>query len=94
MDDEFEIEEDDLLPGFDEEDILSTDVQEETIQESQIESIKPRVDYSMSNLNSLLTKDKKIVAFLGTSKNGTSFLVNNLAALFSLSGINLSLIHI
>ena len=46
----------------------------------------------MSNLNSLLTKDKKIVTFIGTSKNGTSFLVNNLAALFSLSGINTAIL--
>lgn len=55
---------------------------------SAIESIKPQVDYSMSNLNSLLTKDKKVVTFLGTTKNGTSFLINNLAALFSSLGIN------
>lgn len=53
-----------------------------------VESIKPNVDYSMSSLNSLITKDKKIVTFLGTTKNGTSFLINNLAALFSSLGIN------
>ena len=92
MDDDIEITEDELLPGFDEDDILSSDIEEDTVPENQIESIKPRVDYSMSNLNSLLTKDKKIVAFLGTSKNGTSFLVNNLAALFSLSGINTAIL--
>ena len=92
MDEDVEIVEDELLPGFDEEDILSPDIEENVVGESQIESIRPRVDYSMSNLNSLLTKDKKIVAFLGTSKNGTSFLVNNLAALFSLSGINTAIL--
>ena len=93
MDDEVEISEDELLPGFDEDDMLSSStIEEDIVRENQIESIKPRVDYSMSNLNSLLTKDKKIVAFLGTSKNGTSFLVNNLAALFSLSGINTAIL--
>ncbi len=59
---------------------------------NEIESIKPKVDYSMSSLNSLLTKDKKIVTFLGTTKNGTSFLVNNLAALFSQIGINTAIL--
>ena len=92
MDDDSESGDEELLPGFDEEDLLSPDVEEEPIQSNQIESIKPRVDYSMSNLNSLLTKDKKIVTFIGTSKNGTSFLVNNLAALFSLSGINTAIL--
>lgn len=59
---------------------------------NEIESIKPKIDYSMSSLNSLLTKDKKIVTFLGTTKNGTSFLVNNLAALFSQVGINTAIL--
>ena len=39
------------------------------------------------NLESLLSKDKKIVAFVGTTKNGTSFLVNNLAQILSNQGI-------
>ena len=59
---------------------------------NQIESVKPRADYSMSNLNSVLTKDKKIVAFVGTTKNGTSFLVNNLASLFSSIGVKTALL--
>lgn len=59
---------------------------------TEIESIKPKVDYSMSSLNSLLTKDKKIVTFIGTTKNGTSFLINNLAALFSSVGINTAIL--
>ena len=56
--------------------------------DTTVESIKSKVDYSMSNLNSLLTKDKKIVTFIGTTKNGTSFLINTLAELFSSLGIN------
>lgn len=54
--------------------------------------IQPKVNYSMSNLNSLLSKDKKIVTFIGTTKNGTSFLVNNLALMFSLMGINTAIL--
>ena len=36
-----------------------------------------------NNLNSLLTNEKKIVSFVGTTKNGTSFIVNNLALVLS-----------
>ena len=57
-----------------------------------VSSIKPKVNYSMSNFNSLLTPDKKIVTFIGTSKNGTSFLVNNVAAIFSSLGINTAIL--
>ena len=57
-----------------------------------VSSIKPKVNYSMSNFNSLLTPDKKVVTFIGTSKNGTSFLVNNVAAIFSSLGINTAIL--
>lgn len=67
-------------------------VEEVSKPHTEIESIKPRIDYSMSSLNSLLTKEKKIVTFLGTTKNGTSFLVNNLAALFATTGINTAIL--
>ena len=40
------------------------------------------------DLSNLLTPDKKIITFVGTSKNGTSFIVNNLAELMSSIGIN------
>ncbi|MBR2290555.1 MAG: hypothetical protein IJ867_08315 [Clostridia bacterium] len=66
----------------------SSNVQEE----NAIESIKPQIDYSMSNLNSLLSKDKKIVAFVGATKNGTSFLINNLALMFSMMGIDTAIL--
>ena len=92
MDDDFDDGTDDLLSGFDDDFSEPQATASNTQSSSQIESIKPKVDYSMSSLNSLLTKDKKIVAFVGTSKNGTSFLVNNLAALFSLSGINTAIL--
>ena len=86
-------EDDDLLTSFDdEEDDDQDDYNSLSSNSNQIESIKPRVDYSMSSLNSLMTKDKKIVTFLGTTKNGTSFLVNNLAALFSTCGINTAIL--
>ena len=41
---------------------------------------------------SLLTGDKKVVAFVGTSKNGTSFVVNNVAQILSSMGINTAIL--
>ena len=91
-----EYEEETLLPGMGFEDEEDTMIPQRpiasSIDNSSLESIKPKVDYSMSSLNSLITKDKKIVTFIGTSKNGNSFLVNNLAALFSSLGINTAIL--
>ncbi len=44
------------------------------------------------DISSLLTSDKKIVTFVGTSKNGTSFIVNNVAELVSSMGINVAIL--
>jgi len=94
---EEEEQEETLLPGMgfedeDEEPIAPQKPMFRGADNSSLESIKPKVDYSMSSLNSLITKDKKIVTFIGTSKNGNSFLVNNLAALFSSLGINTAIL--
>ncbi|MGN1270012.1 MAG: hypothetical protein ACI4UU_04005 [Clostridia bacterium] len=60
----------------------------------QVES-KNRYYYSTgTDLTSSLTKDKKIVAFIGTSKNGTSFLVNNVAEILSTQGINTAILDL
>ncbi len=52
------------------------------------------VNYNTQELSGLLSKDKKIVAFVGTSKNGTSFLVNNLAEMISKKGINTAILDL
>lgn len=61
-------------------------------QNNKLQEINP--SYDDSRLSNLLTGDKKIVAFVGTSKNGTSFLVNNLAALLSNKGINTAILDL
>lgn len=43
-------------------------------------------------LNSLLTSEKKIVSFVGTTKNGTSFVVNNLGLTLSDIGISTAIL--
>lgn len=44
------------------------------------------------DISSLLTADKKIASFVGTSKNGTSFIVNNVAQILSSMGINTAIL--
>ncbi len=44
------------------------------------------------DLSGLMTSDKKVVAFIGTSKNGTSFIVNNIAKLMSSKGVNTAIL--
>lgn len=62
--------------------------QEENIYRNEI--TKPNMQ--SVNIENLLTQDKKIVSFVGTTKNGTSFLINNLAEMFSSMGINTAIL--
>lgn len=41
---------------------------------------------------SLLSQNKKVVSFVGTSKNGTSFMINNLAIILSEMGIDTAIL--
>ena len=60
---------------------------------SENQIIKQNNDYVQSiDISSLLTADKKIVTFVGTSKNGTSFIVNNVAELLSTMGIKVAIL--
>ncbi len=47
-----------------------------------------------NRIENLLTKDKKVVAFVGTTKNGTSFIVNTLAQVFSDMGIKTAILDV
>ena len=40
----------------------------------------------------LLNHDKKVVSFLGTSKSGTSFILNNIAEFLSTRGVNVAIL--
>lgn len=65
-----------------------------TIRQEETGTITPLNSYQSQygNLNNLITKDKKVVSFVGTTKNGTSFIVNNLAQLFSSMGIKTAIL--
>ncbi len=96
------------LPGLEDfEEVTKNDEPEEPVQEYTDYSnnkqnyyepntqIDRKETYSNYNeLGNLLTGDKKIVAFVGSSKNGTSFIVNNLAILLSTMGINTAILDL
>ena len=50
--------------------------------------------HDMSRVTNLLSKDKKIVSFVGTTKNGTSFLVNNLGKTLASMGIKTAILDL
>lgn len=91
--------EENILPGFDLEEQPMVSQENEYNQYEEINSYRKGIieqnDISQNvNIESLLSKDKKVVTFVGTSKNGTSFLVNNLAELFSNMGINTAILDV
>lgn len=51
-------------------------------------------NYNNTSTASIISKDKKVVTFIGTSKNGTSFLVNNIAEIISQKGINTAILDL
>ena len=86
-----------VLPGFEKQrqnEHVNTNLNHYDTNNSNVtfhnEIIKPNVQNV--NIETLLTKDKKVVSFVGTTKNGTSFLVNNLAELFSSMGIKTAIL--
>ena len=86
------LDEETVLPGMGFENDVEEPFNNNIPETNAIESIKPQINYSMSNLNSLLSKDKKIVSFVGATKNGTSFLINNLALMLSMIGIDTAIL--
>lgn len=86
-----------ILPGFEKEeepvnlfDLGNTD--EVKTEDRYIDNVDKKPE--SVDLTRLLTKDKKIVAFVGTSKAGTSFLVNNIADMLSKTGIKTAILDL
>ncbi len=62
---------------------IATMQENSSVNDNEIEKI---------DLSGLLTSGKKIATFVGTSKNGTSFIVNNLAEMLSTAGIDVAIL--
>ena len=92
----YEEEKETILPDWEEDEEITPSASYSN--ENYIpESNKTDIEYYQKqqvNLENLLTSDKKIVAFVGTSKNGTSFLVNNLAEMLSKQGIKTAILDL
>ena len=93
-----EHKEDNILPGF-EETSKETYYQQETSKQenyyqnynmNQIQNTYQQ--HEDIDISSLLTASKKVACFIGTSKNGTSFVVNNLAEITSSMGIDTAIL--
>lgn len=59
---------------------------------TNIEETNRTTNNTYSEISNLITRDKKVVAFVGTTKNGTSFLINNLAQMISEMGIKTAIL--
>lgn len=57
-------------------------------------SKKEQIEYPELNINEIINAKQKIVAFVGSSKNGTSFLINNVAELLSNNGVNTAILDL
>lgn len=66
--------------------------QNQYVENKKEELVQTAYKPSGAKFNSLITKDKKVVAFVGTTKNGTSFIVNNVAEMLSSTGISTAIL--
>ena len=60
--------------------------------EEQTTTLKETKTRFAHDISTLLTSDKKVVSFVGTTKNGTSFIVNNVAATLASMGISTAIL--
>ena len=66
--------------------------QNQYVENKKEELVQTAYKPSGAEFNSFITKDKKVVAFVGTTKNGTSFIVNNVAEMLSSTGISTAIL--
>ena len=89
--DEFEVQ-NDIDTVSKNQDVQNTDTTPEDF--GKVEKTNSYNPYEGSNLKNLLSMSNKLVAFVGTSKNGTSFLVNSMAELLSRKGIKTAILDL
>lgn len=49
-------------------------------------------NYTNIDINELLSNEKRLISFVGTSKSGTSFIINNIAEILSSCGVKVAII--
>ena len=101
----FEDDEDEtILPGFEENKIdnqyknVLNNLRKENEQDKQHDeenlSEEEKIDYPELDINNIMQQNQQLAAFVGTSKNGTSFLVNNVAEILSMNGIDTAILDL
>lgn len=86
-----------VLPGFETQNTEANyNVKEKedyfAYKNESIENDNNYEEFNNIDLSNLLTPDKKVISFLGTTKNGTSFIVNNIAEFMSSMGVNTAIL--
>ena len=91
---ETEREEDTVLPGFEEKEQENSNplTEFENTNSNVLPGLEEKQEVPDVDISNLLTSDKKVACFIGTTKNGTSFIVNNLAEITSNMGINTAIL--
>lgn len=95
-------QQEEILPTFEQqeetnyEEVLKN-LRQENIQNEQYNEIltqQETIQYPELDMNSLISRNQKLVAFVGTSKNGTSFLINNVAEILSMNDIDTAILDL
>ena len=63
-------------------------------QSRELENVNSYTQNDDQNFKNLLSMSNKLVAFVGTSKNGTSFIVNSMAEILSKKGIKVAILDL
>jgi len=96
----FDVDEEEENEEEQEIDLFDVDNEEEENEEQEMELFGEKdknneivqTAQTTNEFSKLLTSDKKIVAFVGTTKNGTSFIVNNTAEMLANMGIKTAIL--
>ena len=67
---------------------------EEVSRNNELGRKREEKQYPELDMENLLSQNQKVIAFVGTSKNGTSFLINNVAELLSANGIDTAILDL
>ncbi len=97
-----ENEEETVLPGFENSEEDKIDDQYADVlnnlrinnESEKEETVEKEEQYEELNMYDVIRANQKLAAFVGTSKNGTSFLVNNIAEILSSSGIDTAILDL
>jgi len=97
FEEEEEEENETVLPGFDNtyEEKEERNSESEAFESSIFDKKKnSEPEYNELDMNQIMSSNQKLVAFVGTSKNGTSFLVNHVAEILSMNGIDTAILDL